>query len=57
MNIRISMSALVLSGIFVFCGFTTGCSDDSGPKDMPKETTPEPGDTTFLFEDSVPQYS
>lgn len=34
-------------------GLTTGCSDDSGPADAPKETTPAPGDTTLL-EQSLP---
>lgn len=29
-------------------GLTIGCGDDSGPADAPKETTPEPGDTTLL---------
>lgn len=29
-------------------GLATGCGDDSGPKDMPKETTPAPDDTTSL---------
>ncbi|QDV53257.1 hypothetical protein [Gimesia fumaroli] len=37
--------------LICLCGITglaTGCGDDSGPKDMPKETTPEPDDTTLL---------
>lgn len=31
-------------------GLTTGCGDDSGPADAPKETTPAPGDTTLLVQ-------
>jgi hypothetical protein len=36
---------------------TTGCGGDSGPSDAPKETTPEPGDTTLLEQNPYSQIS
>lgn len=40
-------SFLMLVCLSAVTGLATGCGADTGPKDMPKETTPEPGDTTM----------
>lgn len=40
--------SLILFCLLAISGFSVGCSEDSGPKDMPRETTPDPQDTTLL---------
>lgn len=40
--------SLILVCLLSISGLTSGCSEDSGPKDMPRETTPDPQDTTLL---------